>query len=613
MLPAQAGVVDRSAGARWGVPAPAEVERLPFWIPNGGGACAAWMHLAPGDRARPGGVVICPPLGFEYVHSYRTLLHLSERLAREGRSTIRFDYHGTGSSAGDPLDLGTVDRWIDNVLQAVDLIEQLTGGPASLVGLRLGASLGAVAASLHDIEHFVAWAPVVSGRRYVRELRTLADFARPANEVPRDFMEGAGFVVSNSAAARLNDIDLTLLNYRIRGKALVVERDDMRVGAAFPEALSACGVETQVVMAPGYMDMMEKPHFSRVPEEALETIGAWLHDRPDSAGANAPPKRQILTRRHSGDHGTEELLHVPGTPPLFGVLTTPDSKRCAAAPLLLLTNAGSAHTAGPNRLYVEISRALAKLGFSTLRLDLRNLGDSIREQTSQENHPYPATAIDDVARTIEWLTRERGVERVVIGGLCSGAYTAFRCSTELPMRAITGVLMINPLTFDWSPNDSLATPSNASPHASVRDRRKWRGLVSGKYGLEYVASFCMRAARARVRGVAGTIGDVLGLRPVTPLGHALQEASVAGRRLDFLFSEFDPGYQLLMQSAGATARRLERDGCLSFGFVKAADHSFSQRSWRRDLTAMVTQRLTRYVADSDVARVSEVGTARATS
>ena len=53
---------------------------------------------------------------------------------RRGLAMLRFDYSGTGSSAGSFAD-GTLDAWIDDALAMID---QLTEGPLVLVGSSMG-------------------------------------------------------------------------------------------------------------------------------------------------------------------------------------------------------------------------------------------------------------------------------------------------------------------------------------------------------------------------------------------------------------------------------------------------------------------------------------------
>lgn len=53
---------------------------------------------------------------------------------RRGLGMLRFDYSGTGSSAGSFAD-GTLDRWID---EAVAMVDKLTEGPLAVVGSSMG-------------------------------------------------------------------------------------------------------------------------------------------------------------------------------------------------------------------------------------------------------------------------------------------------------------------------------------------------------------------------------------------------------------------------------------------------------------------------------------------
>lgn len=577
------------------------VTRRALWLPTARWRRASWLHLPAAGRMRSAGVVVCGPAGHEYTHSYRTLLRLADRLAAAGLPTLRFDYYASGSSPGTPLEGDLVQTWIDDIRAAATLIEDLTGRPASFVGLRLGAALGATAATRIDIDHFVAWAPVTSGRRYVREQTALAGTGAATNGSRESFIEPAGFVLARQTLDDLRSLDLSRGTYRIAGDALVLERDDLPRPTNLSEILQAQGVVTEVRTAAGYVAMMEKPHFSVVPETAVDSIVDWLdHHAPRHVALRSPQPPDLPAASAVTSLAEEELLHVPGHPPLFGVLTTSRVRPAGTRPLLLLTNAGSAHTAGPNRIYVEIARSLAAAGIATLRLDLSNLGDCIRGRSPIENHPYPPTAAADVRRALDWLRRSRRVDRVVLGGLCSGAYTAFVCGPDPQLHGLEGLLMINPLTFEWSEGDTLVTPSDAHYHASVRDPKRWRKLLNGDYDAEEILRFVSRAAWERGRDfVAGSL-ERSGLLPPRSLGRNLLRIAQERRRLDFVFSRFDPGYDLLMARAGAVVKRLQREGALSITVVNGADHSFSQAARRRELVRTIAARLIQYPVASAV-------------
>lgn len=557
-------------------------------------------------------MVLCAPIGHEYVRSYRTLLHLADQLTEAGLVALRFDYAGCGSSAGDPAQLALVDTWTDDIIEAAVLIERMTGSPASLVGLRLGATLAARAASRHEIECLVAWAPVVSGARYVRDQRVLAKFGGSAPDSHAGLIEGGGFPLSHETAADLGSIDMRKLPYRIRGRALVLERDYDRGCPELPGRLRSQGVETEVARVGGYLAMMNKPHLGVVPEEVVDRIAGWLGARVRSAPASTsrPAPERPVARDIDTSVGmaldtsvamdmeqasvTEELLHVPGSPPLFGVLTTPGSGPIGAHPLLLLTNGGSTHSVGPNRLHVEIARTSAVAGFSTLRIDLGTLGDSIRGRPPEENHPFPSTALADLSRVIEWLSTERDVHRVVLGGLCSGAYHAFRAGVELPHPELVGVLPINPLTFRWARPASPDEWEDAFGYAAVDDPSKWSKLMKGEYDVHQLVSFAARAAWTRSTATVVHVLDRFRLVPPRALDRELLRCVEAGRRVDFVCARYDRGYGLLRSSAGRITRRLERAGVISMSVVEGADHSFSKRAWRAELARLIIECLGAY-------------------
>lgn len=131
------------------------------------------FHGATG-AARGEGIVLCQPIGHEYIRAHRTFRQVAVQLAEAGFPVMRFDYFGCGDSSGDGAD-GSVPRWIADVHAAIDELRETAGvSTVSLVGLRLGASIAMLAAaSRPDVRRVVLWDPVLDGRAYLAELRTL--------------------------------------------------------------------------------------------------------------------------------------------------------------------------------------------------------------------------------------------------------------------------------------------------------------------------------------------------------------------------------------------------------------------------------------------------------
>jgi alpha-beta hydrolase superfamily lysophospholipase len=111
------------------------------------GPLFGWMHFPDDSRGSRTGVIPCNPFGVEQILTHRLYLKLAERLAQNGHWALRFDYHGTGDSAGDDEQPRRVRSWMDSIDRGVNLIKR-TGGvhEVCLFGLRLGATLAFAAA-----------------------------------------------------------------------------------------------------------------------------------------------------------------------------------------------------------------------------------------------------------------------------------------------------------------------------------------------------------------------------------------------------------------------------------------------------------------------------------
>jgi len=180
------------------------------------------------------GVVVCPPLGGDYLRTHRTLRVLAARIAEEGRHVLRFDYYGTGDSDG----CGTAVRLAGCVADAVAAAEELrmlaSLSRVSLVGVRAGGTVALLAAREGwAVERVVVWDPVVRGRAYLEDLRKRA--SEPA-VLPARFGRGRapdgvlgvdGFPLTPELRRELESVELTDVD-EIPARFLGLVRSDMR-------------------------------------------------------------------------------------------------------------------------------------------------------------------------------------------------------------------------------------------------------------------------------------------------------------------------------------------------------------------------------------------------
>ncbi len=117
-------------------------------------------------------MLLCNPFGEEASRAHRTFRVLATQLERAGYPALRFDYSGTGDSQGEGAD-ATLEAWLGDIGLAAERLREASGASRiAIVGLRLGATLAAMAAGRGDVRprHLVLWDPVVGGAAYLREL-----------------------------------------------------------------------------------------------------------------------------------------------------------------------------------------------------------------------------------------------------------------------------------------------------------------------------------------------------------------------------------------------------------------------------------------------------------
>jgi alpha-beta hydrolase superfamily lysophospholipase len=115
---------------------------------------------------------------------------------------------------------------------------------------------------------------------------------------------------------------------------------------------------------------------------------------------------------------------------------TPPAVPAAREPgtFVVILNAGIIHRVGPNRLHVELARAIAASGYSALRFDLSGIGDS---RPRADTLPPLEAALADVREAVDSLSKERGATRFVLIGLCSGAnLSIISASTDERIAAV---------------------------------------------------------------------------------------------------------------------------------------------------------------------------------
>lgn len=573
----------------------------PRFIETAGRHLFTWHHPARPGARRGAAVVLCPPLGYDYMSAYRAWRILAERLAGIGFDAFRFDYEGTGDSAGEPDEAGRIDAWLRDIARVAEEARGLTGSrEVALVGLRLGATLALHAAATHGgVDRLVLWSPFRSGRACVRELKAFARLSQQ-DHVPEDaddpHIHAAGYMVTEATAASLVKLDLAGLATPPAPRILLVDRDDLSVDPELGERLEAMGAVVTRIRPLGTAGMLTDPAVAKLPAHALDAIAGWLGDwrqadgqpppRPGNADAEDSPASQAEAR---GVGYRERGVRYGGGGRLFGILTSPDVTS-GSAPAIILLNTGAEYHVGPHRLYVPLAREWAARGHVVLRYDLGGIGDSLPPAGAAENIAYPSHALDDLRESIAFVRQEAPGRRVIVSGLCSGGWLAFLAAREgLPVDAIAAV---NPPLYL---RDGSAGTRRLAEHDEMgRYRRalydpvKWSKALRGRAAY---ALFVRLAATTIARSATSALGALFG----GPLqrGLARDLAGIAGRGVTslFVFSRGDGGLDYFdLYGSQVLRRRTARDR-ISHVIVDEAGHTFrpprAQRRLRELLVAFV--------------------------
>lgn len=125
-------------------------------------------HAVPGRATRA--ALLCPPWGQEQIRCHRLYRQLANALAAEGCAVLRFDYYGTGDSAGTSAEVDW-DRCIADTWAAAEELRARSGVKQIVAfGARLGGSIALAAATRAQLADVVVWDPVVDGCAYMQQL-----------------------------------------------------------------------------------------------------------------------------------------------------------------------------------------------------------------------------------------------------------------------------------------------------------------------------------------------------------------------------------------------------------------------------------------------------------
>ena len=558
-------------------------------IPVAFSGCRGWYHAATGTVSSRPGLVIFPAFGVEDLSTRHSFLCLASRLAGAGHPVLRFDLPGTGDALGESGDVSSLEQWIVAGRAAISTLRNFSGqAEMALLGLRLGGLIASLVAEAETAEHrpvagLALLAPTLDGRRYLRELRTLA--------LPGTPLTVAGFPLSDTLCGEIGKISPSRFN-RAPAPAIFL---GLPGAAGSIETLSEEWQRQARITREPYDDLsghIGNPTLSRAPGTLFAALADWCRGLPDgqSPGQTEIPDTPLLTT--SDYRESSELFAIENG--MAGVWCLP-GKEAAEAPFVIFCNAGRNPHHGWARSSVSMARQLAAQGFASLRFDLPGLGDSPPLQRQSGEILYSDTAIPFLRAMIDVIeTRHGSAMPVCVVGSCSGAHQAFHEAVDDPR--VSGLVMINLQRFVWEPGTSLVATMRTSGRSTRAYRQRalsattWKRLFTGQIDIPAVARPLLvrgtqamtaqpvRMARAGLRLLGRKTNGEQATIPQKMAGIARR-----GTRIVLIFSEEDGGRDEFARYFGKAGGRFSMLPNTRLVILPDADHDLTPLAARHRL------------------------------
>ncbi len=547
-----------------------------------------WLHT-PQQNIKNTAIIIIGPIGPEYMPCHRSIKLLAQTLTQSGFHSIRYDPIAMGNSSGQLNDTNLWDKWTHTPKQFTQFLSgTLNIDNVILIGLRSGCLVLSEALKEVSANHAVFWHPLLRGSTFIRSIQLLDSVLYETNPIPTDkTLEGGGYPFIEELQNKIKSVNLINKDDTKLKTALVINDSQSSNNSKLAGKLTAIGVKTDSIYLDGLDNMVKQVTLSKIPHSNLTAIQNWLNKLNIAATENTN-KHDTPCVNFTHSHFIETTTAINSEHKLFGILTTPthptDDK------IILFVNTGAAHHAGPNRIHVDVARIMAKNGIATLRFDLGNLGDSATTYIPDPPQEYPRNAATDINRTIHYASTILHKKNIVLCGISAGAHNIFHAALESQCNDISQLILINPETFYWNPNQSVFSSENSNTEIDqvyyqqqIYNYKKWLALITNPAKLYNTSLFVIIFIYKKIKYYFLRFLTLLHLNFKSRLEKDLILLASRKISIDLIYSENDPGQKILMSQAGRTIKNNIKNNLYSSIQIKSADHTFSSVQSRNKL------------------------------
>jgi exosortase A-associated hydrolase 1 len=261
---------------------------------------------------------------------------------------------------------------------------------------------------------------------------------------------------------------------------------------------------------------------------------------------------------------------------LYGIASVPRQARPRG---VLIVVGGPQYRAGSHRQFTLLARSLAAQGIAAMRFDYRGMGDSEGEaRTFESVEEDLRAAIDHFMAVVPEL------DEVVIWGLCDAASAAMFYAAH--DARVTGLVLLNP----WARTDEGIAKATLRHYYRSRlfDAELWKKIATGRFDFAGAGGSFMRQVGAAfgARSQARDAGAGPGCNLALPERMLAGLSGFKGKVLLIISPADLTAQEFLEMTKGSTNwQRLLADPRVQRETLPEADHTFSRRVWRDQVSA----------------------------
>jgi pimeloyl-ACP methyl ester carboxylesterase len=270
---------------------------------------------------------------------------------------------------------------------------------------------------------------------------------------------------------------------------------------------------------------------------------------------------------------TEQAVLLGESRSLVGIVTRPRAPYRSDAPAIVILNTGIVHRVGHHRMYVSLSRVLAKAGRTVVRFDFSGIGDS---KARNNRLPALSASLAEIREVLDSVQHSHQVSQAILIGLCSGAdHAALYAHTD---PRVVGLVLLDP-----------TMPPTARYYfhylkQRLRNLQNWVSIVSGRSGLLRLMSAHLLSS-VRPQSDLKDL-NLLNLQFSSHLAKCYQAAAARGIKMLSVFTSVSTRHtyekQMFDAFPEASAHR-----ALRLEFFPDSDHLFSAERERTRLYRVI--------------------------